>query len=111
MILVGIVMNLLDPRHIDSPPFVILVFLYHLAFWSWKGTTLGGIVCNTRIVRTNGQDPRFIDSLVRSMTAIFSVAALGIGILWMINDAEKQMWHDKIAGTVVVKLPRELVLA
>jgi uncharacterized RDD family membrane protein YckC len=29
----------------------------------------------------------------------------------MINDPERQMWHDKIAGTLVVKLPRELVLA
>src|SRR5688500_736182 len=111
LMLIGIAMNLLDPRHIDSPPFVIIVFLYHVAFWAWKGTTLGGIVCNVRIVRTNGEPPRFIDALVRGLSGIFSVAALFIGVLWMLNDAEKQMWHDKIAGTVVVKLPRELVLA
>jgi uncharacterized RDD family membrane protein YckC len=104
-------MNLLVPRQIDSPPFFVIVFLYHVAFWAWKGTTLGGIVCNVRIVRTNGQDPRFIDALVRALSGIFSVAALFIGVLWMLNDTEKQMWHDKIAGTVVVKLPRELVLA
>jgi hypothetical protein len=111
LILLGIAMNLLDPRHIDSPPFMMIVFVYHVAFWAWKGTTLGGIVCNVRIVRTNGQPPRFIDALVRGLSGIFSVVALFIGVLWMLNDTEKQMWHDKIAGTVVVKLPRELVLA
>jgi uncharacterized RDD family membrane protein YckC len=29
----------------------------------------------------------------------------------MLQDPERQMWHDKIAGTVVLKVPRELVLA
>jgi len=28
----------------------------------------------------------------------------------MLQDPEKQMWHDKIAGTLVVKVPRYLVL-
>ena len=36
---------------------------------------------------------------------------IGIGCLWMLQDPEKQMWHDKIAGTLVVKAPREVVLA
>ena len=71
-----------------------------------------GIICNLRIVRmTGGENPRFVDALVRGLASIFSVVALGIGCFWMLNDAERQMWHDKIAGTVVVKLPRELVLA
>ena len=26
------------------------------------------------------------------------------------QDPARQMWHDKIAGTQVVKMPRELVL-
>jgi uncharacterized RDD family membrane protein YckC len=91
--------------------YLLMLFAYHVGFWAWKGTTLGGIICNLRMVRTTGEEPRFIDALVRALSAIFSVAALGIGVFWMINDAERQMWHDKFAGTVVVKLPRELVLA
>jgi uncharacterized RDD family membrane protein YckC len=31
---------------------------------------------------------------------------LFVGFLWIIWDAEKQAWHDKIAGTVVVRLPK-----
>jgi uncharacterized RDD family membrane protein YckC len=91
--------------------YLLFLFAYHVAFWAWKGTTLGGIICNLRMVRTTGEHPRFIDALVRGLSAIFSVAALGIGVFWMLSDAERQMWHDKFAGTVVVKLPRELVLA
>ncbi len=58
----------------------------------------------------SSENPRFVDALVRGMSAIFSVVALGLGCFWMINDSYRQMWHDKIAGTVVVKLPREMVL-
>jgi uncharacterized RDD family membrane protein YckC len=91
-------------------PYVAMLFLYHVAFWAWKGTTLGGIICNIRMVRTTGEEPRFIDALVRALSAIFSVAALFIGCLWMLTDPEKQMWHDKFAGTYVVKVPRALVV-
>jgi uncharacterized RDD family membrane protein YckC len=91
--------------------YLLVLFVYHVAFWAWKGTTLGGIICNLRMVRTTGEHPRFIDALVRGLSAIFSVAALGIGVFWMISDSQRQMWHDKFAGTIVVKLPRELVLA
>jgi uncharacterized RDD family membrane protein YckC len=91
--------------------FLLVLLAYNIAFIAWKGTTLGGIICGVRVIRANGGDPRFVDALVRGLSSIFSVAALGIGCFWMLNDAERQMWHDKIAGTVVVKLPRELVLA
>lgn len=90
--------------------FLTVLFLYHVGFWTWKGTTLGGIICNVRILRTTGEDPRFIDALVRGLSGIFSVAALGIGCFWMLTDPERQMWHDKIAGTIVVKAPRQLIL-
>jgi uncharacterized RDD family membrane protein YckC len=35
---------------------------------------------------------------------------LFLGFFWIIWDAEKQGWHDKIAGTVVVRLPRGMPL-
>lgn len=109
-VLVGIVVLLLDvPQSNGVFPFLLLA--YHLAFWAWKGTTLGGIVIGLRIIRLRGGDPRFADALVRVLSSLFSLAALGIGCFWMLQDAERQMWHDKIAGTVVVKVPSELALA
>ncbi|HEX5071067.1 MAG TPA: RDD family protein [Vicinamibacterales bacterium] len=91
--------------------FLIVVLLYQIGFLAWRGTTLGGVICGLRVVRANGADLRFVDALVRGLTSVFSVAALGLGCLWMLNDPERQTWHDKIAGTVVVKMPREMVLA
>jgi uncharacterized RDD family membrane protein YckC len=48
----------------------------------------------------------FADALVRGLSSIFSVAVAGIGVLWILRDPERQAWHDKIAGTYVVKVPR-----
>ena len=108
-ILVAIANGLLDMRRSDGF-FFLLLLGYHIAFWAWKGTTLGGIICNLRVTRTDGTDLRFVDAVVRGLSSIFSIAALGIGCFWMLQDPERQMWHDKIAGTLVVKAPRSVVL-
>ncbi len=101
-ILVGIAVNVLDlTRHDGYYPLMLVA--YHIAFWAWRGTTLGGVVVGLRVIRVQGTDLRFPDALVRGLSGIFSIAALGIGCLWMLQDPEKQMWHDKIAGTLVVK--------
>jgi uncharacterized RDD family membrane protein YckC len=108
-ILVAIANALLDMSRHDGF-FFFLLLTYHIAFWAWRGTTLGGIICNLRVIRTHGAELRPADAVVRGLSAVFSVAALGIGCLWMLQDPERQMWHDKIAGTLVVKVPRDLVL-
>lgn len=108
-ILVAIVVQLFDLSRHDGG-FPVSLLAYHVAFWAWKGTTLGGIVCGLRVVRVQGTELRFADALVRGLASVLSIGALGIGCLWMLQDAERQMWHDKIAGTLVVKVPRHLVL-
>jgi uncharacterized RDD family membrane protein YckC len=108
-VLVAIAVNLLDLSRHDGW-FPLLLVAYHIAFWAWRGTTLGGIVVGLRVIRVQGTDLRFPDALVRGLSGIFSLAAVGIGCFWMLQDPEKQMWHDKIAGTLVVKVPRHLVL-
>ena len=110
-ILVAIANGMLELDHRGDGFFFLLLLVYHIAFWAWKGTTLGGIICNLRVTRTDGAALRPVDSVVRGLSGIFSIAALGIGCLWMLQDPENQMWHDKIAGTLVVKVPREVVLA
>jgi uncharacterized RDD family membrane protein YckC len=108
-LLVGIAGAFLHPARHDGW-FPLLLLAYHVAFWAWRGTTLGGIVVGLRVIRTDGSDPRFVDALVRGLSGIFSLVALGIGCFWMLQDPERQTWHDKIAGTFVVKVPRNLVL-
>jgi uncharacterized RDD family membrane protein YckC len=108
-LLVAVARALFDFRG-DDGWFWFLLLVYHIGFWAWKGTTLGGIVLNLKVTRTDGADLRFQDALIRGLSGIFSIASLGIGFFWMLQDPEGQTWHDKIAGTLVVKAPREVVL-
>lgn len=108
-ILVAIICELLEWNRYEGT-FPMLLLGYHIAFWAWKGTTLGGIICSLRVIRTHGAELRPADAVIRGLTSVFSLAALGIGCFWMLWDPENQTWHDKIAGTLVVKVPRELVL-
>ena len=108
-LLVGISVQMLNLSREDGA-FPMLLLIYHVAFWAWKGTTLGGIICAVRVVRTSGTELRFVDAVVRGLSAILSIFALGIGCFWMLQDPESQMWHDKIAGTLVVKVPRQMAV-
>lgn len=95
----------------DGPGRVFLLLLvYHVGFWTWKGTTVGGIISQLRVVRTDGEQLRFVDAMVRGLSSVFSIVVLGLGCLWILRDPERQAWHDRIAGTFVVKVPRNYPL-
>ena len=87
------------------PPFVPMI-AYFVGFWMWKQTTLGGIILRIRVVRLDGRKIDFPTALVRSLGAFFGAAALGLGYFWAAWDEERQGWHDKLAGTVVVRVPK-----
>jgi uncharacterized RDD family membrane protein YckC len=105
VILVVLVYQILDVFRRDNTIFLLLL-AYHIGFWAWKGATVGGIICQLRVVRVDGAPLTLADALVRGLSSIFSLAVLGIGCLWILRDPERQAWHDKIAGTYVVKVPR-----
>jgi uncharacterized RDD family membrane protein YckC len=89
---------------------LLLLLLYRVGFWTWMGTTIGGIIFQLRVVRTDGAPLRLADALVRGLSSVFSFAVLGIGYLWILRDADRQAWHDKIAGTFVVRVPKHFPL-
>ena len=86
--------------------FVLLLVLYHVAFWATKGTTVGGIICQLRVIKVDGEKLGPGDALIRGIAGVLSAAVAGIGFLWMLKDPDRETWHDKIAGTQVVKVPR-----
>lgn len=94
-------------RVLHLPKWVPLFWTaYHIAMWAWIGTTVGGLVFRLKIVRTDGQPIDFAVALVRSLSSFLSAAALFLGFFWAGWTQDRQAWHDRIAGTVVVKLPR-----
>ena len=78
---------------------------YSVAFWTWRGQTPGMMVLNTKVLRGNGSQMTFGYALLRYLGYIVCGMMLGTGFLWIIWDPRKQGIHDKIADTVVVKLP------
>lgn len=101
--LVGLVMAMIAGR----PQWFLLAWaVYHLALWSWKGTTVGGVIVGLRIVRLDGSAINFPVAAVRLLGGFFSAALFFLGFFWAGWSADRQSWHDKIAGTVVVRAPR-----
>lgn len=90
--------------------FLLILAAYGAVMWKMKGTTIGGIVCGLKVVR---QDDRPLDwtvALVRALGCFLSLIVAGLGFIWVAFDEEKQSWHDKIAGTLVVRLPSGMPL-
>jgi uncharacterized RDD family membrane protein YckC len=92
---------------IDGQAFVPLLLAYRFALWAWKGATIGDIVCQLRVIRVDGSLVGPGEAIIRSLASIFSFGIFGLGCLWILRDADRQAWHDKIAGTFVVKVPRQ----
>lgn len=106
VVLVIMIVNLFDFDHDWENKGLFIALVYHIGFWTWKGTTLGGIICQLRLVRVDGAALRFADALIRGLTGLFSLAVVGLGFLWILRDPDRQAWHDRVAGTFVVKVPR-----
>jgi uncharacterized RDD family membrane protein YckC len=51
----------------------------------------------------NGGPIPYSRALIRYLMSLVSAFALLIGYLWMLGDARKQTWHDKVANTLVVR--------
>ena len=79
--------------------------VYYLYFWSayGHGQTLGMRALNIRVVKTDGTEITLVTALIRYVGLIISFLVVFIGVIWVAFDADKQGWHDKIAGTYVVK--------
>ena len=83
---------------------------YHVGMWNWKGTTIGGMVFGLKVVRLSGQPLNFVVALVRSLFSILSAMVMGLGFFWAGWTKDKQSWHDLIAGTTIVKVPKNVSL-
>ncbi len=107
MILIGVI-NIMTFQSAES--FWFLLASYHGLLWAWKGTTVGGSVLNLRLVRVDGRPMDWQTSIVRLLGAVVSLVPLGLGFFWVSWDAEFQSWHDRIAGTTIVKPDRRVSL-
>lgn len=97
--------------HNDGGSFKMLLLLIYLTImWSWKQTTVGGIVFKLKVCRMDNSKFTLGVAVVRALGLLLSIVPLGLGFLWIAWDEHKQGWHDKIAGTVVYKVSDKISL-
>ena len=121
------VANFIDPIIVTIMFFILLVIFINIfgsssapviamaialigygIFFFWflsKGMTLGKWLMGEMVVeKLSGNYPGFWRMILREVIGKFvSGMLLGLGFLWAIWDKDNQAWHDKIAGTVVVR--------
>jgi uncharacterized RDD family membrane protein YckC len=75
-----------------------------ILFWIYRQATPGKMAIGAKIVdaRTGGK-PSTGQLIGRYFGYYVSILPLMLGILWVAFDPRKQGFHDKLAGTVVVR--------
>jgi uncharacterized RDD family membrane protein YckC len=77
---------------------------FSIAFWLYKQATPGKLAVGARVVDAKTGGPITpVQSVVRYLGYFVSIIPLCLGLLWVAFDPRKQGWHDKLAGTVVVR--------
>jgi uncharacterized RDD family membrane protein YckC len=104
VVLVGFAMSLL--QHPFGDFHIVVLAIYGAVMWKLRGTTVGGIVFDLHVVRVDGRPLDWETVIVRALGCFLSLAVVFLGFIWIAFDANHQAWHDKIAGTVVVRAKR-----
>jgi uncharacterized RDD family membrane protein YckC len=84
---------------------LLLAFGYYTYFHGRTGQTPGDAAMSIRVVDFRDGTGRPIGygrAFLRALVSIVSGLVVLLGYLWMLWDREKQTWHDKAAGSVVV---------
>lgn len=107
VVLVGILFLMLRSLwHGFGGVFPLWFAVYNVVMWATKSTTIGGIICGLKVVRLDDRPVDWGMAIVRGLSAFLSLAMFGLGFIWVAFDDEKQSWHDKIAGTTIVRVPK-----
>lgn len=109
-ILCAIVLKLIPFTHFNFGGFLLILAIYGAVMWKLRGTTVGGSICHLKVVRLDERPMDWTCTIVRALSCFFSLAVVGLGFLWVAFDDERQSWHDKIAGTTVVIVPKGVSL-
>lgn len=82
----------------------VLPALATLVFWTFKRATPGKMALSAEIVDARSGEPASTRQLVGRYFAYYlSAIPLLLGFIWVAFDDRKQGWHDKLAGTVVIR--------
>ena len=83
---------------------LLLIGVVFVLFWMFRSATPGKMLVSAVIVDAKTLSKPSTGQLIGRYLAYYaSTLPLCLGFLWVAFDKRKQGWHDKIAGTLVVK--------
>ncbi len=86
---------------------LLLPILYFVLLTGLRGQTVGKMAVGVKVIGADGREPGVGYAALREVVGKFvSAIAFFLGFLWIAWDRDKQGWHDKIAGTRVVRVRR-----
>jgi len=106
-------------RHISAVPFLITAVLYvvygTVLCGSKRGQTVGMMAVGVRAVREGsfgvlGYGRALARAVVEGVLRLIELLFVLLGVIWLLDmlfplwDAKRQTLHDKVAGSVVVRL-------
>lgn len=107
IVLISVLLGIVDSSHEAQ---LIALATYGAVMWKLKATTIGGIVFGLQVVRVDGRPIDWATATVRALSCFLSLFIAGLGFIWIAFDEGRQAWHDKIAGTAVVRVPKGVSL-
>ncbi len=76
---------------------------YFLFFWGLSGQTLGKLLTGSRVVDRRGSALGFGRAALRLVATLVAALPFGAGFIGLWTDRERRGWHDRIAGTKVIR--------
>lgn len=93
------------------PSFFLQTFVFAavvIIFWIYRAATPGKMLLNMKIVDAKThQAPTKMQCFVRYIGYFVSLIPLCLGFVWIYFDKKGQGFHDKMAGTIVIKEPKK----
>ena len=83
----------------------VLLLVPIVAWWTFNaiGWSPGQRAVGLQIIRDDGSRPGLGQGFARSIGMLPSLLVVLLGFLWPLWDDRRQTWHDKIAGTYVIR--------
>jgi uncharacterized RDD family membrane protein YckC len=87
---------------------LLVLGLYFGYCWVKSGQTLAMKTWRLRLLRTDGAGITVRQAAVRFAVAVAGLGLVGAGFFWALFDRDRQFLHDRLAGTRIVRVLREV---
>ncbi len=101
--LLGLVTLPVGPTVVRAAPTLLVLYTYLVLHWAGTGRTVGGRLLGVGVVDRWGRPPGPGRTLVRAAAHALGGTAGLLGWVFAAFEVERRAFHDKIAGTWVVR--------